>query len=59
MSFIKQTILKQLLTEGERFVMTFFNVISLAEQGIYDVVNNIGSLPARLVFQQIEENAYL
>ena len=59
MSFIKQTTLKQLLTEGERFVMTFFNVISLAEQGIYDIINNIGSLPARLVFQQIEENAYL
>ena len=39
--------------------MTFFNVITFAEQGVYDVINNIGSLPARLVFQQIEESGFL
>jgi oligosaccharide translocation protein RFT1 len=59
LSFLKNTTLKQLLTEGEKFVMTFFNAISFAEQGVYDVINNIGSLPARLVFQQIEENGFL
>jgi len=57
-SFVSQTFLKQLLTEGERYIMTFFNVISLSEQGIYDVVNNLGSLAARLVFKPIEDSGY-
>lgn len=57
-SFLSQTFLKQLLTEGERYIMTFFNVISLSEQGIYDVVNNLGSLAARLVFKPIEDSSY-
>lgn len=57
-SFLSQTFLKQLLTEGERYIMTFFNVISLSEQGIYDVVNNLGSLVARLVFKPIEDSGY-
>lgn len=58
-SFFLNTVLKQFLTEGERYIMTLFAVFDFAEQGIYDVINNLGSLPARLVFQQIEENAYL
>lgn len=57
--FFKNSIYKQFLTEGERYIMTMFSVIGFAEQGIYDVINNLGSLPARLIFQQIEENAYL
>lgn len=57
--FLKNSIYKQFLTEGERYIMTMFSVIGFAEQGIYDVINNLGSLPARLIFQQIEENAYL
>lgn len=57
-SFVSQTLLKQLLTGGERYIMTFFNVISLSEQGIYDVVNNLGSLAARLVFKPIEDSGY-
>lgn len=57
-SFVSQTFLKQFLTEGERYVMTFFNVISLGEQGIYDVVMNLGSLAARLVFKPIEDSGY-
>lgn len=57
-SFVSQTFLKQLLTEGERYIMTFFNVITLSEQGIYDVVNNLGSIAARLVFKPIEDSGY-
>lgn len=57
-SFVSQTFLKQMLTEGERYIMTFFNVISLSEQGIYDVVNNLGSLAARLLFKPIEDSGY-
>lgn len=56
--FLLQTFLKQLLTEGERYVMTFFNVITLSEQGVYDVVNNLGSLTARLIFQPIEDSGF-
>lgn len=58
-SFFKQGFLKQLLTEGERYVMTLFNVLSFANQGIYDVISNLGSLAARFIFQPIEESGYL
>jgi oligosaccharide translocation protein RFT1 len=47
MSFQGQGVLKQVLTEGERYVMTVLNLLSLSEQGIYDVVSNLGSLAAR------------
>lgn len=58
-SFMKQTLFKQVLTEGERYVMTLFNLLTFSQQGVYDVVNNLGSLAARFVFQPIEESAYL
>lgn len=57
-SFFKQGILKQILTEGERYVMTLFSVLSFGEQGIYDVVNNLGSMAARLMFRPIEDSSY-
>ena len=31
-TFVKQTVVKQLLTEGERYVMTFFDALSFADQ---------------------------
>nr|CAG4650093.1 EOG090X04LH [Sida crystallina] len=55
--FFKQCLLKEILIEGERFIMTFFAVLTFAEQGIYDVVNNLGSLAARFLFLPIEENS--
>ncbi|XP_064464432.1 protein RFT1 homolog [Ornithodoros turicata] len=58
-SFMKQTVIKQVLTEGERYVMTLFNVLTFAEEGVYDAVNNLGSLAARFIFQPIEESGYL
>ncbi|XP_013387167.1 protein RFT1 homolog [Lingula anatina] len=58
-SFVKQSFLKQLLTEGEYYVMTVFGVLSFAEQGVYDVINNLGSLAARFIFQAVEESGYL
>ncbi|CAN7988839.1 unnamed protein product [Ixodes hexagonus] len=58
-SFMKQTLFKQVLTEGERYVMTLFNLLTFSQQGVYDVVNNLGSLAARFVFQPIEESGYL
>lgn len=58
-SFIKQSFLKQFLTEGEKYVMTIFKILSFADQGIYDVVHNLGSLAARFIFCPIEESGYL
>jgi oligosaccharide translocation protein RFT1 len=49
---------KQLLTEGERYVMTICGVLSLTQQGVYDTVNSLGTLPARLLLRPIEENFY-
>ncbi|XP_042217702.1 protein RFT1 homolog isoform X2 [Homarus americanus] len=57
-SFFKQGWLKEALTEGEFYLMNFFSLISLAQQGEYQVVNNLGSLAARLVFRSIETAAY-
>ncbi|XP_062321271.1 protein RFT1 homolog [Osmerus eperlanus] len=58
-SFFKQSFLKQILTEGERYVMTFLNVLSFGDQGIYDIVNNLGSMVARFIFLPIEESFYV
>ena len=38
--------------------MTITGVLSFGDQGIYDVINNIGSLAARFILQPIEESAY-
>ena len=57
-SFFKQSFLKKILTEGERFIMTLFQVLTFAEQGIFDIINNLGSLVARSVFMPIEESYY-
>jgi len=57
-SFFKQGFLKQILTEGERYVMTIFDVLSFAEQGIFDVVNNLGSMAARFIFRPVEDSSY-
>ena len=48
-SFFKQGIFKQLLTEGERYMFTWFSLITLAQQGVYDVVSSFGAMAARWV----------
>jgi len=58
-SFWKHSFVKQLLTEGERYVMTVFNVLNFADQGVYDVVTNLGSLVARVIFAPLEESSYV
>ncbi|KRY36853.1 Protein RFT1 -like protein [Trichinella spiralis] len=57
--FWKHGMIKQLLTEGERYVMTFFNLLNFRDQGVFDVVSNLGSLVARVVLAPLEENAYI
>ena len=57
--FFSQSVIKQLLTEGEKYIMTVFSSLSYSEQGMYDVINNLGSLCARIIFKPIEEGGYL
>eukprot|EP00096_Caligus_rogercresseyi_P011504 TRINITY_DN4531_c0_g1_i1.p1 TRINITY_DN4531_c0_g1~~TRINITY_DN4531_c0_g1_i1.p1 ORF type:complete len:524 (-),score=95.76 TRINITY_DN4531_c0_g1_i1:19-1590(-) len=59
MSFYKQGILKMILTEGERYLMTFLDLLSFSEQGVFDAVSNLGSLAARFVFRNVEDGAFL
>uniref|UniRef100_A0A8C6S2V7 Protein RFT1 homolog n=1 Tax=Nannospalax galili TaxID=1026970 RepID=A0A8C6S2V7_NANGA len=49
----------KLTWKGERYGMTFLNVLNFGDQGVYDIVNNLGSLVARLIFQAIEESFYI
>jgi len=54
--FWLQTVVKFFLTEGEKYVMILLQTLS--DQGVYDLVSQLGSLAARLVFQPIEENSF-
>ncbi|XP_074037836.1 man(5)GlcNAc(2)-PP-dolichol translocation protein RFT1 isoform X2 [Leptinotarsa decemlineata] len=56
--FMKQSILKQVLTEGEKYVMTVSPLLTFSQQSMYDIVNNLGSLAARFIFRPIEDSAY-
>ena len=58
-SFFKQGFLKQLLTEGEKYMFTWFSLMTIPEQGVYDVIANLGSIPARMFFSKLEESAHL
>jgi oligosaccharide translocation protein RFT1 len=58
--FFIQSFEKLLLTEGEKFVfvsVTRKSAADLDQQGVYSVVQNLGSLVARFVFQPLEEVA--
>lgn len=39
--------------------MTFLNVLSFGDQGVYDIVNNLGSMVARFIFLPVEESFYI
>lgn len=56
-SFMKQGVFKQVLTEGEKYVMSV-TVLPFGDQATYDVVNNMGSLAARFIFRPIEDSSY-
>lgn len=57
-SFVRQCAVKQVLTEGERYVMSVLPLMTFAQQATYDIVNNLGSMAARFVFRPIEDGAY-
>lgn len=52
-SLFVQMIFKHLLTEGDHLVVSY--LFDVAEQGVYSVIENYGSIVARLLFQPIEE----
>lgn len=57
-TFLIQGVWMKILTEGERYIMSLFNLISYKDQGIFDTINNLGSLLPRLFFNTLEESAY-
>lgn len=58
-AYYKQSIYKQILTEGERYLIAAFGLLTFSESGIYDLINNLGSIIARFVFLPIEEASYI
>lgn len=48
-----QSIFKHCLSEGDKFLVSL--LLPIADQGVYAVVSNYGSLAARLVFFPVEE----
>ena len=54
-----QSVLKQILTEGEKYLITAFSLLTLADSALYDLVNNLGSLIARFVFLPVEDASYV
>lgn len=50
-----QSIFKQILTQGDAYVLSFFS--SLSDQGAFALASNYGGLIARLFFQPIEEDS--
>lgn len=57
--YFTQSVYKQILTEGERYLITAFNLLNFSESGIYDIINNLGSLIARFIFLPIEDASYI
>lgn len=49
-------VVKHFLAEGSKFVLV--SVESWYHQGVYGLVNNLGSLVVRLLFQPLEESAF-
>lgn len=55
-TFLLQSLEKLVLQEGEKIVLR--GVATLVNQGVFGVVNGLGSLVTRILFQPIEEGAY-
>jgi oligosaccharide translocation protein RFT1 len=51
--------IKQLLTDGAGYIMSAFDVLTFDEQGVYDAVEKLGSLVARIILAPLEESAYV
>ncbi|KAI6206808.1 hypothetical protein M3Y94_00956100 [Aphelenchoides besseyi] len=47
---------KQLITDGSAYVMTFTQRLNFTEQAVYDAVERLGSLVARIALRPLEES---
>lgn len=56
-SFGKQSLLKFLLTEGDKLLLSSFVSAGSSAMGVFAFVMNYGSLLARLLFQPVEETS--
>lgn len=56
-SFAGQSALKLVLTEGEKLVLMLFGA-GADDSGVYGLVQNLGSLVARLLFLPLEESCF-
>lgn len=56
--FLQENVLRLLLTEGEKFVLSSSAAVALSAQGAFDVATSIGALAARLLFRLWEEFAF-
>ncbi|VDL80260.1 unnamed protein product [Nippostrongylus brasiliensis] len=57
-TFFAHSILKQLMTDGSAYVMTFTEILSLKSQAVFDAVEKVGSLVARIVLAPVEEMCF-
>ncbi|ORZ36105.1 Rft protein-domain-containing protein [Catenaria anguillulae PL171] len=56
-SFLKQSLVKHVLTEGDKIILSMF--YTPYHQGVYAVIFNYGSIVARIVFLPLEDAARL
>ncbi|KAL3315873.1 Oligosaccharide translocation protein rft1 [Cichlidogyrus casuarinus] len=57
--FYAQNVLKQFLTEGERYLISGLHLLSYSQQAIYDLVSNLASIPLRIIFTPMDESCHL
>ncbi|GMT25889.1 hypothetical protein PFISCL1PPCAC_17186, partial [Pristionchus fissidentatus] len=57
-TLLAHSVLKQLLTDGSAFVMTFTQLLTLPQQAVYDAIERVGSLASRLLLAPLEESSF-
>ncbi|GMS97353.1 hypothetical protein PENTCL1PPCAC_19528 [Pristionchus entomophagus] len=57
-TLLAHSVLKQLLTDGSAFVMTFTRLLTLPQQAVYDSIERLGSLVSRMLLAPLEESSF-
>uniref|UniRef100_F1KVI7 Protein RFT1 homolog n=1 Tax=Ascaris suum TaxID=6253 RepID=F1KVI7_ASCSU len=58
-TFALHSAFKQVLTDGTSYVLTFTDRFTLSDKAVFDAVDKLGSLVARVVLAPLEHSAYL
>ncbi|VDK51220.1 unnamed protein product [Anisakis simplex] len=58
-TFTIHSLFKQILTDGTGYVLTFTDRFTLSNKAVFDAVDKLGSLVARIVLAPLEHSAYL